>query len=297
MTKSRRPRKGETEIIQNLTNKRQSVFDTEGVIGEPGLRYDIEPYDVKTVHKKLASLFWEVRAKYVIKYTPAPIPRKEGEAMVWLANATGNPLLPDEVSIDRVEKGEHVQVMIDNPLKKVHPIHRVMHGGFSIIKTKDGTDKMTWPKPHPVFDFPPFQRLPVSATYARWNIERDQRQLEQYQGQLIECAEPRDFEPNDSWSLTQLQAYVECLGTQELVKAPHLFGDDEESYEDREQLERVKTMLLRALFFILLDDIEVPTETDYDAYLQLFIARKKTQATIQKTSKKEQNLESQRLQV
>lgn len=287
MAKSRRPRKGDLVEVQNNSNLRQSVFDTEGDIGEPGLRYDVEPYQVKTVHVKLANMLLSQRAKYITKYTPTPIPKKAGDEDVWLANATGSPFYPDTVKVERIVKGERVMVDVKNPLKEPSPIRRTMHGGFDIIETEDGNDKMTWPKPHLVFDFPPFQRHPVSASYAEWNLQRDFNQVEHHQGKMRLCAEPRDYEPNDSWSLTMLQAYVECLGTQEFLpqERQHLLGRDEESYDSPDELESARSTLQKCLYFVLLDDVMAPSQADFEAYVETFVARKKARASAKNKSK------------
>lgn len=275
MAKSRRPNKGQLKEIQNNTNRRQSVFDSDGVAGDEGTRYDIEPYDVKTVPKKVADIFLRDRAQYVSEYIPAPIPRKEGDPDVWLANATGSPFYPKTVTVERIVKGERTAVDVENPLAKAAPIRRTMMGGFEVIPTEDGQDKMPWPKPNLVFDFPPFRRLPVSFTYANWNIERDMRQLDHHRGKLVTCAKPRDFEPNDSWSLTMLQAYAECLGVDEFRNYPEMLGKNEDEYDHPDELDAARELLLRALYFVLLEDVLGPTEQDFNAYLSLFEARQK----------------------
>jgi len=272
---TRRPAKGGTKSVRNLTPKVQSVFDKDGATGEAGLRYDLQPHDVREYPVALADLFLQDRAKYVVEYEPVEIPSKHGEEKVWIANATGNPMLPEKIWATRVEKGKVIPIEIPNPLRVERVLSRIMQGDWTVVASDDGSGKESRPGPQLRFDFPPFKRFYVSRTYAEWNLRRDATQEEHMRGQLIECAEPRDFEPNDSWSLTRLQAYVECLGYHPLLAREDLIGQPESTYPNRDAVEKAKNTLLRALFFSLLEDISVPDESSFESYYKSFVDRRR----------------------
>lgn len=261
MATSRRPRKGECITIQNLTDRRQSIFDTEGILGTPGKRFDIEAYQTMDVEADLAGLFLTHRPNAVQEYVPAQIPDKPNDPKVWIANGTGNPFLPDTVKVSRIVKGERVDIEIPNPVKRPQIVMRTMHGGFE--KVGNSGNEETRPKQSLRFEFPPYRRFYVSRTYAEWNIERDTVAEAHHQGKIRVCAAPRPFEPNNSWPLEHLQVYARLLGIGDVGKRPDIIGKDESEYANEDEVNEARDVLARALFFTLLDDIGTPNELDF----------------------------------
>jgi hypothetical protein len=240
------------------------VFDTEGEVGTPGVRYDLEAFQVKEMEEDLGILFLDQRPRIVVEYVPAAIPVRDGEVKVWIANGTGNPFLPPKVTLTRVEKGETKKYEVDNPVAKPHMVKRTMHGGFKFVKKGERTEAL-----QPLtFEFPPFRRFLVSISFATWHLQRDAAQELHHHGKMRPCVAPRDYEPNSTWPLADLQAYARLLEPPQLIGREDLMGLEEEEYETPEKVNQAREILANALFFVLLDDINTPKKKDFQLYLE-----------------------------
>ncbi len=290
-------RKGKTIELENITDVPQRVYDTEGVAGPAGRMHEIPARQYRGVSEELAAIFLRERAGYVVEYMPTPMPHIPGEEQVWIANATGNPWLPTTVKAMRIHKGEEIEIEVPNPKATPKLVHRPMKQGQKVVATDDGADKQTVTAGPPlVFEVPPYRRRPFSVTYAEWFLRRDSMYDETRQGEVVQCRPPSEYEPNETWSLTELQCWAMMVAPQlfhatslEPGAKHELFGEPHFEYESEYDEDQARERLWQALWFVVIDPVyNLVGERDFKIGLSRFEEQveKKRQAQIVEKCKK-----------
>jgi hypothetical protein len=262
-----RPVQQEVEYItlQNRSETEpQHVFVVEK--GGKGRRYSIPPAHVMPFPRDIAEQFLRDCGRWVCIYKQVYIPASEpGMPKAWVANMTGNPSQPVQISVIRVEHGEKVTVMVPNPLRIPTPLRFKISRSQETIKTEDGETTYNWPPD--MLCLPPFARLEIPANVALQIQNRDSMQDEGHRGRVARCRAPSAFEPNETWDYDDLRAYA-------VITAPQVFveGRMNKAFppatkcKDRDELEARKWDLLHDLFFIQVDDnYNLPTREQFEA--------------------------------
>lgn len=256
--------------IHNSSGVVQSVFDAEGMAGPAGRRYDIAAHGNLVVSSALASLFTGQRQGYVVRRTIAEIPRVPGEPIIWVANVTGNPWLPKEVKLKRINKGVEEDYLAPNPLLDPVTLTNRMRGDQVIVSTPDGSDKETKWMPEVVIAIPAFTRVGLSKRYAQWVLARDERQEIHHIGKVVQCRPPRSdgFEPNISWGLGELQDYARYAFPDEVWSGhEELLGKDPSDYRDEAEQAAAADTLCKALFFLVVrEEYSLPEPEAFAAH-------------------------------
>lgn len=242
--------------IENLSNIEQHVWD------ELGIRHSLPPHAILPRREELAKLFLKEKGKYVRKYVPFQIPDVPGEPKQWLANVSGNPLLPKEITFPQTDRKTGLTVYLKKPNPLATPVtvkHKMQRGQERAL---DGEGKETALNLPPVtIKFPPGTRLQVSDSIANWLIMRDDMQEDDCRGRLIRCREPSEFEPNESWDYDDIRLYAEMMDAPvDLKKA---FPPAKSVKGDTDVL---KERLVNTLFFFLVDEkYSLPPKHAFDA--------------------------------
>jgi hypothetical protein len=238
--------------IQNLTDVAQKVIWDDRI-------EVLQPYSTREVSRGLAMAFIERRAGYVVEYVPAVVPSPvEGDARVWIANATGNPFLPKKLFDKVVRKGVETIIELDNPLcTPVAITHMMSQSQIVQPAPRDPNSMESVNLPRLPVRIPPFQRIMVGQTVANWLIRRDQQQARHHIGKLVTCDQPADYEPNDTWPLDEIREYA-CFIDDVKFRRDHsewgdVLGPAENELNGEAAVLDAKITLLHKLFFTLID--------------------------------------------
>ncbi len=231
--------------LENLSDVEQYAW------GSDNLRHSIQPKAIVSRPTEIAGLFLNQVGKYVRKYVPFSIPEIPGEPKLWVANVTGNPAIPKEVTFKYTNKKTGVEEWLKKPHPHAPPItisYRMQQGSAPAI---DGEGKESSVNlPSVLIKFPSASRYPVSKSIANWLVnEMDAMQETDCVGRLVFCRGPSEFEPNDSWDYDDVRLYVSLMGSVPL--------DVKKVFPPSNQLkngtDEKKEQLLNALFFYLID--------------------------------------------
>ncbi len=232
--------------LENISEVEQYAWGSDNV------RHSIAPRSIVNRRGEIATLFLSQVGRYVRKYTAFMMPEIPGEPKLWVANATGNPALPKEVSFEVTNKKTGQTEWHKKPHPLASPItisYRMQQGQAPAIDGEGRESSVNLPSV-PI-KFPPSSRYPVSRSYANWLVnEMDALQESDCVGRLKFCRGPSEFEPNDSWDYDDIRLYVSMMGGVPL--------DVKKAFPPSSQLkagsDAKKEELLHALFFYLIDD-------------------------------------------
>lgn len=254
--------------IQNLTAHTQKCFWN-------GMIYSINPYQVREFIEGIAYAFFDQRPKFVVEYKPIELPEPApGEKLVWLANNTGNPFLPEVIKLKRYKKGEEEEFEIPNPIREPAAITRSLSLGQRIVPQKnDPTADESLNLGRRKIVIPPYTRVCVSEGLSNWLLRRDMMAERQHRGRLIECRPPTDCDPNVSWELERLRVLAKIMEIPDEMLGQHeaelraRFAGNEEAQELG--ILQAKQDLMYVLFFRIIDErFWQPSKTELDAFIK-----------------------------
>lgn len=248
--------------------KLQNLMDNEQFVYVDGKKWALAPFQIGYLPEKVASAFQKERGQFVRSYAREPGYIEQGEPIVWIANMTGNPFLPDKIEREVVRKGKVEFETIDNPLSRPRHQRWSLHVGQKVVQveTSDGLEKKALNFPPRQFELAPFERKPFALKYAQRALDRDSYSEKHEQGKLMACREPQPGEPNGTWSYMELRLYAELMdkatflpmltteGTgkdKKLAKFPAI--DEVKGGMKLNHQEELKAELLTYLFFRLID--------------------------------------------
>lgn len=232
--------------IENLSTAEQYVvLAGHKVVLAPGEQRDFEA--------DLAALFIarcapKVREVPDIGGTVAPLTTAR---TIWLANMTGNPDAPLEVASKKVEKGRWVDCQIPNPKREPQVLRATQKGGQRFVSTNFGmTTSLNLLGTEVVI--PPYKRIEVDYDLGNWFLGRDSSGELPSRGKVIRSRAPSEFEPNMSWSLDDMRAYLSILDesakvgpSEAQIRASTKFKAREK--DTKEDAERKQNGMLQAL--------------------------------------------------
>lgn len=196
----------------------KNVSGVPAVAEMHGLTHELQPGESKIVTLALAEAFQKQCPDQVQTAGQARIGGVAEESgppkTIWLANMTGNPEVPDRVTVksgyDR-QRSKWFSDEIDHPHKKPRVIYRVMNGG-QVIYTDPEDGKDTGMNLGPkVVEIPPYSRKEFDINTARWMLNRDARSGWPTAGAIIKSKAPHPDEPDESWELDKLVCYLSML--------------------------------------------------------------------------------------
>lgn len=268
--------------IQNGTDVEQAAYDVSGK------KHVLIPHAVLPFPTAVARLFLEQRSSYVSVWKSVRVPpAKAGEQIVYVANVTGNPFLPQTVDwkyLDKATKLERIE-KIPNPLRTPFPIRR-LYAQPQVIGMSPGGTKTTFSTPAIPVVIPPWQRVAVPLSCAEWLTRRDAQQEEHFAGALIMARAPAAFEPNETWELHEMMVFARLMDD----KAQGWISEKEAfkalDSNDDVKLAELKIKLLNQLFYRLVDErYALPPKEAFDAALQAALVEFKKSAKSQPSAR------------
>jgi hypothetical protein len=259
----------EYATLENISDIRQWI--TYGDDEDSAVMYELPPYGVLDFPLEVAREFLMRRPQCVRVYEPVKLPEpKDGEPLVYIANMTGSPFLPETVQVALVQRGgKMVDELIPNPLRIPHVVSYTMQGEQIIQPCRhDPSSKESLNMPSRVVSIPPFRRFKLGMTLADWLLRRDAAQIPGLTGALSLVGAPRSYEAQPDWRLYELQAYAVRVDLDTFSRHDPVFGPmmsrHEEDYEDLDELKNVREKLWQALWFRCLDERRgTPTKLEH----------------------------------
>jgi len=212
--------------VRNISDVTQNIF-------VDGVRYEIPAQELRVLPEDIAKEFIQLRGRFIQKYQEVKIPPPLGpyEKAVWIANASGNPLITPEVFIRKRNRKEHSWDMVasPNPLLVPRVVMEDMHTSERIVSTPEGDGETSLHFPPIRIEIPPFIRVPVPEHVAEFLLRRDNMREEHLRGQICQVRPPSEWEANDSWSYEDLRTYAFLLDRQgirpETFWSPGVYAD------------------------------------------------------------------------
>jgi hypothetical protein len=232
-------------------------------------RYSLPPDVVDEFPRKVANAFLTERGSFVSMYdTPAGYV-KEGEATVWLANNTGNPFESEFIERMFYKGGKEEIEKVPNPLRVPRALHWSLHTGQSFTQgdTAIGFQEISINFPPTRFDLAPYERKPFARIFADRALTRDAFHETGMQRSIIAARAPTSFEPNMTWSLDEIRLFVLLVDSENIPKVtgkvPSESAIRKEGGNVEEKIDACKNLLLRTLFYRLVDDAWPLPSRDY----------------------------------
>lgn len=244
--------------IQNITEIPQPAYINER-------RVILQGYEVRDVSEDVAKAFLSQRPRQVQVYQPVVIPVRHGEAVMWLANVTGNPFLDKKLVRYKLntKTGQEESYEIPNPLVYPMMVSREMFVDDEISQAPQGNFKESFAHPKMQVKIPPYTRYPFPISIGEWMLRRDSQMDENSVGKIAVCRPPSEFEPNDSWSHGEILVFAQMVDPQYRWANVFKIGG-----KKPEEQEAAKTELLHALFFRICDEnYALPPEDAFNAEL------------------------------
>jgi hypothetical protein len=247
----------ELVTLENFASVDQHAWD------EKGVRHTIAANSVVHRDVSLAKLFLSQAGKFVRKYKPLPMPNGiPGEGYMWLANMTGNPILPKELKVEQTDRKTGIVSFITkvNPLAQAVTVGQRYGQGQAHGTETDGSPTLinlpaVWIK------IPPITRVRAPISIGKWLLMMDGDQEADCRGRLIACRAPTEFEPNESWDYDDMRLFAQ------LMDAPI---DTKKAYPPARELKNAvdeyKEKLFNNLFYFIVDErYQLPPKHAFDA--------------------------------
>jgi hypothetical protein len=266
------------KIVRNISSVPQQI-----VLG--GKLIVLKPGDEERMDAKLADKFvreCEPHVEFVDEEELNVFDPDSANDIVWLANVTGNPAFPQKLPVrtlrqtqveGRIRK-EWVTDMVDNPSAQAHPISRNYAPGQVSYTGRDGS-YLTKTLPEITITIPPYKRRPVRKDIAEWFMRRDASSGAGHAGSTIISRKPSNFEPDMSWSLDDMRAYLKLISSEmaelgpdeaELLKIAKRQKLDARGSELL--LKETKEKVLKDLWYFVADRrYKLPTKAQFREYV------------------------------
>jgi hypothetical protein len=185
----------------------QSIFHN-------GQQIILQSYEEKLVAPEVAERFFETCPGLV-----SPVHEdiggeyvEEGDdkTYVWIANMTGDPDGPPNITKKIAEGKRWVTREVPNPKLQPRPISEKALGGMQEYIGKGGALEALNLFPT-VFTVPPYKRRKLPTLTANWMLGRDAKCERENQGKLIRSRAPTQFEPDITWPLNEMRQYLRLM--------------------------------------------------------------------------------------
>jgi hypothetical protein len=249
------------ELVQNITGIEQIVN-----VGDK--QFHLPPYSLRRLPSELANKFLSERGRFVRRHEEVDLPEDLGRPTTWVVNMTGSPFLPETLTQKKLSKGKWETEVVPNPNREPTVLHFHIDRGQKTLQSDAGTTYHNLGAVEIVL--PPGMRKILPAKIAQQLLGRVANLDQDMQDRLILCNPPADFEPNESWSLKEIQTYATLLDKQTFTKEHLLSMLDGKSLKDLDpvRLEEVKHVLLSQVRYRLFDPrYTAPSEEVFKATL------------------------------
>jgi hypothetical protein len=184
------------------------------------------------------------------------------DGYVWVANMTGNPDLPETVTVDgpySKEKRQWTKEAIPNP--KLQPVtqQRWFDLGEEEYRTVQGVFARNLGRE--LIAISPYKRMRLPENVAKWFLRRDGRGQVEHRGAVIESRQPSSFEPTNSWELDDIKLWVSLIEPSIAAK----IKTTAQCPTERDLLDEKKLALRRAFFLAANPKYPLPSRAKFDS--------------------------------
>lgn len=242
------------KVVRNNTE-----YEQLAIIG--GERRVLAPYMTQTMDKYTAKEFISQCSPYV-EYAEGlstfDSSASENDA-VWLYNATGDPAAEPLIERKIYSKGGHEElVQENNPLYPPHVV-KWRHGGGQIEGKERGSGQVTaLNMPSRYIEIYPYTRRAFSKVIADWLIMKDSQQETHCVGRLRKARPPQVSDPNETWELNKLRAFVKTIDS--TIDVGRTLNDLKKEYDNgnyeyvnsfEHLVDQNKSALLKTIHFLI----------------------------------------------
>lgn len=259
------------KTIRNTSTVAQSIVFK-------GQQFTLSPHDEQTYEIDVADKFLEFCSPVVVDvsadsmgsmYAPELIAKT-----VWLANVTGNPDSPSTVTVTKYMKNGSLRtekVSMPNPNHEPRSLSWELKGGHKQYTAQDGGLVQLSLTPR-MLTIPPFKRRPFASEEAEFFMANDA--MTEVRGAAIRSRAPSDFEPDMTWKLAEMRAFLRLtdpqadIGPDDKMLAEQAAREGWDEKKANEELRKAKQMVMRRLYFRLVDPkYRLPTRKEFNEFL------------------------------
>lgn len=190
--------------LRNITSKEQALLVGDGFLVKP---YDEVVMDDEDAHIALKR-YGDILEKVEVGNIGNTI-ELDKDAPVWVANVSGDPDAPEKVVVDiRRNKitQEMQEITAENYLAKPLPVTVRWRAKTKREQYRSSTIEIKPPKQR--YTVQALERKPVDRQLANAMLKRSMEAGPGMQGRLIASRPPSSFEPDGSWSLDDMRAWL-----------------------------------------------------------------------------------------
>lgn len=256
--------------IRNTLNKEISVLWN-------GKRVLLKPFEEITVAGAIAQRFVEIHGHVIEKMDPeelfGSVSEEQKPATIWIANATGNPDAPDEVTVSAYdkEKQDWLPKVIKNRFKQPLPANYLMKGAEEIFIDEDGGRSSRLHAQQSI-NIPAYKIAEVPYHFGQFILRRAFNSSIAGHTKVIKSREMPAWRPVIAWSIEDLRVYLSLCKTVDFRETKK-YGETTPQLKVRykgEQFDarvyQAKIDLLKHIFFCLIDPkVQLPTREDFEA--------------------------------
>lgn len=228
-----------------------------------GDQLSLAPFEVRELPAHYADMFLQMCAPHVIPYelySGVPAPTSEQDS-VWLANMRGTPFCKKKIAKKRVVRGQVEEFVIDNPMLIPQNFVTQMDIGQKNDYDGDGNEiQINLPKIG--VDIPSYARVVTSKECAKFIIGRCGMQDEELRDWVKVSRAPTAFEPNVTWSVSDILLYIHMTCDDLLDKE---IGEVKTGLTAGEELNEVNRLLRLAHFVIADPAYMLPARPDFES--------------------------------
>lgn len=253
-----------------------------------GRRHAVAPYQIKVFDADIATAFLERCAPHCISeggINSIDEDQPFGER-VWLYNLSGNPDVPQEITIEEYEKGKQVKRSIPNPQFEGRVIGHKLGGGEKIVSVRGEVTSLRYP-PRQLMLYP-WTRKAFEKEHAEFFLKRENEHAISHR-LAVRSRAPSGFEPNDSWELNDLVLYAKTVDskciitpTTQTIEAWHKAGRRDD-LTDRlgfdctvlpafSVINQATGLMMRRIFFRVANPLyPLPSRSDFESIKENFL--------------------------
>jgi hypothetical protein len=233
-----------------------------------GESFTLHPQEMRSFPVEVARLFLAQCSHWVSEYTEQELPRKQNEAIVWIANMTGDPRLPKEVSRSVSRNGQDTTVMMPHPRREPQALSFWFKPDQIIEDAGDDSYLSETFDPVKIrVTIPPWTRKLVGESMSWFLLQRDGLTGDvAKRGAIVNCRAPSEYEPNVSWDLDKIRAYAHMVDS-EFFSRSRLTSTwkQESAYANKLEASEARRQLLRAMHYWLCDSrVSLPNKAAFE---------------------------------
>jgi hypothetical protein len=261
----------DTKVIKNNTSTAQSV-----VYG--GRQIIIKGYAEERMDAALADVFLTKCSPIVeeVFQTHLNAIDSDTDEVIWIANVTGHPDYPKEVQSKYLKAKRWESASVPNPSAYWFIVQREYDPGQQAYTGRDGS-YLTKNLPKIPINIRPFQRKAFKKDIGGWFLRREGNSVAMsgYSPSCIKSRAPTAYEPDMSWHLDEIRAYLQIASSgeaklpvsekelAELAKASGFTGP-----QIADELNKAKKQAVETVWYYVADPkFKLPTRMEVREFL------------------------------